>query len=97
MGVDNVVVVGWYHSVRVGLVVLMVECAVVDSVKDNGWEVVEDVVDMMVFVEFWVGGLASNSSSVDNDFLVCISSWKLTSILQDVVPCFTVNLAVHDL
>ena len=79
MGVDNVVVAGWYLSVRVGLVVLMVECAVVDSVKDNGWEVVEDVVDMTVFVEFWVGWLASNSSSVGNDFLVCISLWKLIS------------------
>ena len=52
MGMDKVVVVGWYHSVRVGLVVLMVKCAAVDSVKDNGWEVVEDVVDMVVFVEF---------------------------------------------
>ena len=30
----------------------MVKCAAVDSVKDNGWEVVEDVVDMVVFVEF---------------------------------------------
>ena len=51
MGVDNVVVVGWYRSVRMELVVLMVECAVVVIIKDNGWEMVEDVVGVVVFVE----------------------------------------------
>ena len=51
MGVDTVVVKGWYRSVRMELVVLMVECAVVVIMKDNGWEMVEDVVDVVVFVE----------------------------------------------
>ena len=79
VGVDNVVVKGWYRSVRMELVVLMVECAVVVIMKDNGWEMVEDVVDVVVFVELWVGGLASNSSSIENVFVLCISSWELTS------------------
>ena len=50
------VVVGWCCGIRVGLVVLIVECAVVVIMKENGWEIVEDVVDMVVFVELWVGG-----------------------------------------
>ena len=29
---------------------------------DHGWEIVEDIVDVVVFVELWVGGLTSNSS-----------------------------------
>ena len=47
--------------------------------KDNEWKVVEDVVDVVVFVELWVGGLVSNSSSIENGFVVGISSWELTS------------------
>ena len=42
--VDSVVVIGWYQSVRVGSVVIIVECAVVVIMKDNGWEIVEDMV-----------------------------------------------------
>ena len=42
--------------------VLIVECAVVLIMKDNGWEIVEDIVDVVVFVELWIGGLTSNSS-----------------------------------
>ena len=42
--------------------VLIMECAVVLIMKDNGWEIVEDIVDVVVFVELWIGGLTSNSS-----------------------------------
>ena len=42
--------------------VLIVECVVVLIMKDNGWEIVEDIVDVVVFVELWIGGLTSNSS-----------------------------------
>ena len=42
--------------------VLIVEFAVVLIMKDNGWEIVEDIVDVVVFVELWIGGLTSNSS-----------------------------------
>ena len=38
---------------------VMAECIVVVIMKDNGWEIVEYVVDMVVFVELWVDGLAS--------------------------------------
>ena len=73
--VDSVVVIGWYQSVRVGLVVIIVECAVVVIMKDNGWEIVEDMVNVVVFVVLWIGGLSSFSSSIENDFVVCISLW----------------------
>ena len=42
--------------------VLIVEFAVALIMKDNGWEIVEDIVDVIVFVELWIGGLTSNSS-----------------------------------
>ena len=42
--------------------VLIVEFAVVLIMKDNGWEIVEDIVDVVVFVELWIVGLTSNSS-----------------------------------
>ena len=45
--------------------------------KDNGWKMVKDVVDVLVFVELWVGGLATKSSSIEKNFMVCISSWEL--------------------
>ena len=35
--------------------------------KDNGWKMVKDVVDVVVFVKLWVGGLA----------MVCITSREL--------------------
>ena len=38
---------------------VMAERIVVVIMKDNGWEIVEYVVDMVVFVELWVDGLAS--------------------------------------
>ena len=57
VGVDSVVVVRSYRSLRVVLVVLMVKCAVVMIMKDNVWEIVEDRVNVVVFVEGWVGGL----------------------------------------
>ena len=83
MGLDSVVVAGWCRIVGVGLVVLIVECAVLAIMKDNGWEIVEDVVEVVVTVELWVAGLVINSSSIENDlyawFVVCVSSWELTS------------------
>ena len=36
--------------------------------------IVEDVVDVVVLVELCIGGLASNSSRIENFFLVRISS-----------------------
>ena len=36
--------------------------------------IVYKVVDMVVFVELWIGGLGSISSSLENGFMVCISS-----------------------
>ena len=45
----------------------------------NGWEIVEDVVDVLVFVELWIGGLACNSSSIENDFVMCVPFWQLES------------------
>ena len=74
VGVDSVVVVDWCRSVRVEFVALTVECYVVVIMKDNGWEIVYNVVDVVVFVELWIGGLASNSSSLENGFVVCVSS-----------------------
>ena len=79
VGVDSVVLVGWCHSVKVVLAVLIVECGVVVTMKQNRWEIVEDVVDVVLFLELWVDGLATNSSSIENCFIVCISSWELKS------------------
>ena len=41
--------------------------------------IVEDVVDVVVLVELCIGGLASNSSMIENFFLVRISSRELVS------------------
>ena len=49
----SVVAVLWGVIVEI---VLIVECDVVVIMKENGWEIVEDMVDMVVFVELWVGG-----------------------------------------
>ena len=62
--VDSVVAVGWFQNVRVVLVVLTVGCAVVVVMKDNRLEIVKDMVDVVVFVELWIGGLVSNSPSI---------------------------------
>ena len=48
------------------------ECTVVVMMQYNGWVVVEDVVDLPVFVVLWIGGLASNSSSIEKGFVVRI-------------------------
>ena len=45
----------------------------------NGWAIVEDVVDGVVLVELRIGGIASNSSSIEKGVVVCISSWELVS------------------
>ena len=50
------------------------ECAVVVIMQHNGWATVEDVVDLVVLVELWIGGLAITSSSIEKAFVVCISS-----------------------
>ena len=75
------VVAGWCRIVGVGLVVLIVECAVLVIMEDNGWEIAEDVVEVVVIVELWVAGLVINSSSIENGlcawFVVCVSSWEL--------------------
>ena len=77
------ILAGWCRIVGMGLVVLIVECVVLVIMKDNGWEIVEDVVEVVVIVEFWVAGLVINSSSIENGlgawFVVCLSSWELTS------------------
>ena len=52
--------------------VLIVECAVVVMMQYNGWVVVEDVVGLAVFVVLRIGGLASNSSSIEKGFVVRI-------------------------
>ena len=69
----SVVAVGWCRSAGVGLVMLIVECAVVVTMGQNGWEIVEDEVDVVVFVKLWIGELASDSSSIENGFMVCLS------------------------
>ena len=66
------------------LVVFIVECVVMVVMVDNGKQMVEDVVDVVVFVEYWclvlcVGGQAINSSNIEYDFVVLISSWRLRS------------------
>ena len=70
--VFSMVALGWCWSARVGLVVLIVECAVVVMMQYNGWVVVEDVVGLAVFVVLRIGGLASNSSSIEKGFVVRI-------------------------
>ena len=77
MEVGSVGAASWCRSVRVGLVVHTVECNVV--VYCNGWAIVEDVVDVVLLVELWIGGLNSNSCIIEKVVLVCIFSWKLAS------------------
>ena len=59
--------------------VFMVEYVVVTIMQDNGWVIVEDVVDVAVLVELSIGRLASNSSRIEKCFVVRISSWELVS------------------
>ena len=40
----------------------------------NEWAIVEDMVDVVVFVELQIARLASNSSSTEKGFVVSISS-----------------------
>ena len=54
----------------------VVEYVVVTVMQDNGWVIVEDVVDVLVLVELQIGGLASNSSRIEKGFVVRISSWE---------------------
>ena len=70
---------GWCRSVGFVSVMLIVDCVVVVIMEYNGWEIVEDEVDMVVFVELWIGGLASNSSSIEIGFVMCLSFWSLAS------------------
>ena len=77
--VGSVVVVGWFRGVRVGLVVLIFECAVMAVMQHNGWVIVEDVMDVVVLVELEIGGLASNSSSIEKGVVVRMSSWEFVS------------------
>ena len=77
--VGSVVAVVWCRSIRVVLVVLIVECAVVVAMQYNGRVIVEDVVDVVVLVELRIGGLASISSSIEKAAVVHISSWELAS------------------
>ena len=65
------------------LVVFIVECVVMLVMVDNGKQMVEDVVNVVVFVEYWclvlcVGGQAINSSNIEYGFVVSIS-WRLRS------------------
>ena len=65
-----------------GLLVFIVECVPVVVMVDKWQEMVEDVMDVVVFVEYWcfmlwVGGLAINLSNIEHGFVVSISSWRL--------------------
>ena len=53
---------------------LIVECVVVVMMLYNEWAIVEDMVDVVVFVELRIARLASNSSSTEKGFVVSISS-----------------------
>ena len=59
--------------------VFMAEYVVVEIIQDNGWVVVEDVVDVLVLMELPIGGLASNSTRIEKCFVVHKSSPKLVS------------------
>ena len=59
--------------------VFIVEDVVVTIMQDNGWVIVEDGVDVVVLVELQIGGLASNSSRIEKDFVRLISSRELVS------------------
>ena len=54
--------------------VFMVEYVVVTIMQDNGWVIVEDVVDVVVLLELRIVGLASHSSRIEKGFVVRISS-----------------------
>ena len=73
----SVVLVGLCRSVGFESVMLIVECVVVVIMEYDGWEIVGDEVDMVVFVELWIGGLASNSLSIETGFVMCVSFWLL--------------------
>ena len=75
----SVVVVGWCRSEGFESVMLIVECVVVVIMEYNGWEILGDEVDMVVFVELWIGGLASNSLSIEIGFVMCVPFWSLAS------------------
>ena len=62
--------------------VFMGAYVVVTIMQDNGWVIVEDVVDVVVLVELRIGGLASNSSRIEKCFVVRISSRELVSGLD---------------
>ena len=67
-------------GVAVRLMVFMIECVVVVVMVDNGWEMVENMVDVMVFGEcwclvWWVGG-PSISSFIMEYFLVVLKSFS---------------------
>ena len=57
----------------------MVEYVVVMIIQENGSVILEDVVDVMVLLEFRIGGLASNLSRTEKCFVVCISSREVVS------------------
>ena len=59
--------------------VLILECAVMVVMQHNGWMIVEDVMDVVVLVELEIGGLASNSSSIEKGVVVHMSSWEFVS------------------
>ena len=59
--------------------VLILECAVMVVMQHNGWVIVEDVMDVVVLVELEIGGLASNSSSIEKGVAVHMSSWEFVS------------------
>ena len=50
MVVNSIVAVGWCRIVGLGLIVLIVECDVVMIIKVNGWEILEDMVNLLVLV-----------------------------------------------
>ena len=58
------------------------ECVVVVVLVDNRWEMVEDVVDVVVFVEYsclmlWVDIPVINLPNVEYGLVISISSWRL--------------------
>lgn len=51
MDVNSIVAAVWCRIVELWLIVLIVECDVVVIIKVNGWEIVEDMVNVLVFAE----------------------------------------------
>ena len=65
----------------VELVVFIVECVAVVVIVDNGWETLENMVDVMVFVECWylvwlIDGLSTSLSIMEYGLVV-------SNLLQD--------------